>query len=75
MSQISDDKDEDTRNKLKTEFYLSELGFSYVVEQLILKYKENSNFCLIGHNLMYDIIYFYNQFVGPLPETYEEFIK
>lgn len=24
---------------------------------------------------MYDIIYFYNQFVGPLPETYEEFIK
>lgn len=24
---------------------------------------------------MYDIIYFYNQFVGPLPETYQEFIK
>jgi len=24
---------------------------------------------------MYDKIYFYNQFVGPLPETYEDFIK
>lgn len=38
MSQVSVVKEEDARNKLKTEFYLSEFGFSYVVEQLILKY-------------------------------------
>lgn len=30
---------------------------------------------MIGHNCMYDIIYFYNQFIGPLPDTYEQFIK
>jgi len=24
--------------------------------------------------MMYDIIYFYNQFVGPLPDTYDEFV-
>lgn len=39
MSQTSDDKEINSRNKLKTEFYLSEFGFSYIVEQLILKYK------------------------------------
>ena len=30
---------------------------------------------LIGHNPMYDILYFYNQFVDVLPNTYLEFIR
>ena len=30
---------------------------------------------LIGHNCTYDLIYFYNQFVGPLPDTYKGFAQ
>jgi len=30
---------------------------------------------IIGHNMIYDIIYLYNQFVDDLPETYQEFIQ
>lgn len=29
---------------------------------------------IIGHNLMYDILYFYAQFIGNLPGTYLEFL-
>ena len=53
---------------------LKELGFSVVVQEIIDRCKERS--CpIIGHNMMYDVVYFYNQFVGPLPNTYEEFSK
>jgi poly(A)-specific ribonuclease len=44
------------------------MGFTKVVEMLIEAQKP-----LVGHNMMYDIIYLYNQFVGDLPETYEKF--
>lgn len=53
---------------------LKELGFSVVVQEIIDRCKVRS--CpIIGHNMMYDVVYFYNQFVGPLPNTYEEFSK
>lgn len=45
------------------------MGFSLVVEYLIEAKKT-----LIGHNLMYDIIYLYNQFIEDLPLTYKEFV-
>lgn len=32
MSKETDDKEEESRNKLKVEFYLSEFGFTCVVE-------------------------------------------
>ena len=35
----------------------------------------NPSCALIGHNCMYDLIYFYNQFMGPLPDTYQEFAE
>ena len=28
---------------------------------------------IIGHNMMYDALFTYNQFIGPLPSTYKEF--
>jgi poly(A)-specific ribonuclease len=46
------------------------MGFSLIVEMLIRAKKP-----LIGHNMMYDVIYLYNQFIGDLPETYLEFAK
>jgi poly(A)-specific ribonuclease len=41
------------------------MGFALVVEELIKAKKP-----LIGHNLMYDIIYLYRQFIADLPPTY-----
>jgi poly(A)-specific ribonuclease len=44
------------------------MGFSLVVEALIKAQKP-----IIGHNMIYDIIYLYNQFIGPLPANYADF--
>jgi len=30
---------------------------------------------LVGHNCAYDLLYFFQQFIKPLPETYAEFKK
>lgn len=46
------------------------MGFALVVEELIASKKP-----IIGHNMIYDIIYLYNQFVDDLPHTYLEFIE
>ena len=47
-----------------------EMGFSLIVKEMIDQKKP-----LIGHNCMYDWIYFYNQFIGKLPETYLQFAQ
>lgn len=47
-----------------------EMGFSLVVEELIKAKKP-----IIGHNMIYDIVYLYNQFIDKLPEEYADFIK
>jgi len=49
---------------------MKEMGFALVVEELIASKKP-----IIGHNMIYDIIYLYNQFVDDLPNTYLEFIE
>lgn len=43
------------------------MGFALVAEVMVqsLTYKP-----LIGHNLMYDALYFYNQFIDDLPDSY-----
>lgn len=46
------------------------MGFSLVVKALI-----DSKKPIIGHNMIYDIIYLLNQFVMPLPADYAEFVK
>lgn len=46
------------------------MGFTLVVEELIKAKKP-----VVGHNMIYDIIYLYNQFIGDLPLTYIEFIQ
>ena len=47
-----------------------EMGFSLVIQAMIEAKKP-----VIGHNCMYDWIYVYNQFIGPLPETYLQFAQ
>lgn len=49
--------------------FTDEMGFSLVVEELA-----NAKKPIIGHNMSYDIIYLYNQFIDTLPDSYSEFI-
>lgn len=60
---------EDKLIKLVEELFMKEMGFALVVEELV-----NAKKPIIGHNMIYDIIYLYNQFIDDLPETYLEFI-
>lgn len=48
------------------------MGFSVAVSDMLTSLQDKP---LIGHNLMYDLLYFYNQFLGPLPTTYLDFIS
>jgi poly(A)-specific ribonuclease len=52
------------------QLFNSEMGFS-LVAQLIVDARKP----IIGHNMIYDIAFFYHQFIAPLPKTYEEFSK
>lgn len=47
-----------------------ELGFSIVMDELI-----NAKKPLIGHNMIYDMMFFYNHFITDLPSTYNEFAE
>ena len=49
--------------------WVREMGFSLVVEEMIKAKKP-----LVGHNMIYDLIYLYNQFVDDLPPTYLQFV-
>jgi poly(A)-specific ribonuclease len=51
------------------ELFQNEMGFSLVVKALI-----NAKKPIVGHNMIYDIIYLYNQFIDTLPTNYQEFI-
>jgi hypothetical protein len=54
--------------------FLKELGFTVVVEGIIKKCQQQV--CpFIGHNMMYDILYLFDQFVMPLPDTFLDFSK
>ena len=44
------------------------MGFSLIVEEMI-----KAQIPLIGHNLIYDIGFFYDQFIAPLPKTFMDF--
>jgi len=46
-----------------------------VVQAMMDAVEANPSCALIGHNCMYDLVYFYNQFMGSLPDTYEEFAE
>lgn len=63
---------EPTRAQRIEKIYQQEMGFSIVVEHMIKTCKSKP---IIGHNPMYDLLYFYNQFIAPLPTTYSQFIK
>jgi len=52
--------------------YTQEMGFALVAEMMFKSMKSKA---LIGHNPMMDMLYFYNQFIAPLPSTYTTFIQ
>jgi len=47
-----------------------ELGFSRVMERIASSKKP-----VIGHNMIYDLMFMYHQFFREMPDTYEEFIQ
>jgi poly(A)-specific ribonuclease len=59
-------------DEAKEKMYQTEMGFALVVEEMIAVNKHR-HVPLIGHNCMYDLVYLYNQFVAPLPDSYKEF--
>ncbi|XP_066581591.1 pre-piRNA 3'-exonuclease trimmer-like isoform X2 [Prorops nasuta] len=61
------EKEENLLDDKLFEYYL---GFSRVFECLTMLKKP-----IIGHNLFVDLIYMYQQFYKPLPNTYREFKK
>jgi poly(A)-specific ribonuclease len=64
---LEEEKDEDLESVIQTEF-LKEMGFSLVIEELIKAKKP-----IVGHNLIYDMGFIYDQFIAPLPQTFLEF--
>ena len=44
------------------------MGFTKVIEEIIQSKKP-----LVGHNMMFDIMFLYQQFIDDLPETLSEF--
>ena len=50
--------------------YRVEMGFTLVIEEMI-----NSKKPLVGHNCIYDMCFLYDQFIAPLPNTFNEFSK
>ena len=47
-----------------------ETGFTKVIQMLIDAKKP-----LVGHNPQYDVAFMYEQFIGPLPDTFIEFCE
>lgn len=44
-----------SEDEIKNDLYITEMGFSLVIEAIIASKKP-----LIGHNCMYDLVYMYN---------------
>ena len=50
--------------------YVQEMGFASIVE-LLIKYQKP----LIGHNLMFDMVFLFRQCIGDLPEKFSGFVR
>eukprot|EP00347_Sterkiella_histriomuscorum_P012938 403366643 len=67
--QMSDKDFEMQNNQEVIDITEYEIGFSKVVEEMI-----NAKKPLVGHNMMLDIMFLYQQFIDDLPLTLREFI-
>lgn len=65
LSILSEEKKEEIIDVFQEEY-----GFTVIIDLLI-----ESKVPLIGHNMIFDIMFLYNQFVDDLPDTYDEFTK
>jgi poly(A)-specific ribonuclease len=62
-------KDDGEINKELEELFDMEYGFTSIIEAMMDCGKP-----VVGHNMVYDILYIYNQFIGELPDTFRDFI-
>ncbi len=70
LAEQNEQKHQEFLLKEAEDLYNKEMGFALVVEELAKARKP-----IVGHNMIYDIIYLYNQFIDDLPQTYNEFVK
>ena len=64
VKKISLEEKEETKRKKLLEF----IGFTSIIKLIIESRKP-----LVGHNCKLDLLYLYQTFIGPLPESYSEF--
>ncbi|CDW88814.1 caf1 family ribonuclease containing protein [Stylonychia lemnae] len=69
-AQLNEEEEKQIHQQNQIEdLFIREMGFSLVVEELIRAKKP-----IVGHNMIYDIAYLYNQFIDTLPAKYSDFI-
>jgi poly(A)-specific ribonuclease len=64
---IEETKNENFENYIEQN-YRKEMGFSLIINEMIKAQKP-----LVGHNLIYDVGFLYDQFIAPLPDTFLKF--
>jgi len=60
-------KDEENLHKEQA-LFMKEYGFTEIIDTITASKKP-----LIGHNCFFDMVYFFRQFIGPLPGSFKEF--
>ena len=65
LSILSEEKKEEI-----IDLFQEEYGFTIIIDRLI-----ESGVPIVGHNMIFDIMFLYNQFIDDLPDTYDEFTK
>jgi len=69
MEELKLDPDEETKKEIN-DTIKSEYGFTHIIDKLIEAKKP-----IIGHNMIFDIMFLYRQFIDDLPKSYDEFVK
>ena len=69
MAQIIANLTDEDKNKINRH-YEEMQGFTKVILELKKAKKP-----IIGHNMMFDVLFTYEKFIAPLPRTFKEFAK
>lgn len=69
LAQLEISEEDKVENEIK-EMINQQYGFTAIIDQLI-----ESKVPIVGHNMIYDVMFLYNQFVDAFPHKYADFAK
>lgn len=69
MEKLNISQEEDPQIQIE-KLISEEYGFTEIIDAL-----SDSKLPIVGHNMIYDVMFMYHQFVDDLPATYDEFVK